>query len=82
MELLVDLLVIWAVWWFVRRARHPYHRYPPHDLHGAPQRRVRAAGDMVACIHCGLYIPRAEALSGARGTHYCCPEHRDAAARG
>lgn len=34
-------------------------------------------GEMIRCAHCGLYIPRAEAItSGERS--YCSVEHRDA----
>jgi uncharacterized protein len=35
---------------------------------------------MVACQHCGLHLPRSEALTHGKH-HYCCAEHqrRDAA---
>jgi len=35
---------------------------------------------MVACAHCGLHLPRAEALEHAH-RHYCCAEHRSAGPR-
>jgi uncharacterized protein len=31
---------------------------------------------MVACAHCGLHLPAAEALPGGQGEHYCSLEHR------
>ncbi|WP_363321081.1 PP0621 family protein [Acidiferrobacter sp.] len=82
MKLLVDLLVIWAAWWFIRRALRPQHRSHFTPRPTPPRRRVRAAGDMVACHHCGLYVPRSEAVPGAHGTMFCSLEHRDAPTRG
>jgi uncharacterized protein len=32
----------------------------------------------VACAHCGIHLPRAEAVSGQKGL-YCSTEHRSAA---
>ncbi len=81
MKLLVDLLVAWALWFLVRRL---FRSQPPlrSTFRSTPvRRRVRAAGDMVACTHCGLYVPRAESVSGGQGTAFCCLEHKEAAAR-
>jgi uncharacterized protein len=46
------------------------------------EERTRRQGDasseaMVACAHCGVHLPRSEALD-ARGLHYCSVAHRDA----
>ena len=44
------------------------------------QRPPPVAELMVACSHCGLNIPKSEALTqGAR--HYCSEDHRDRGAR-
>ena len=41
----------------------------------APPRAPVLPQDMVACSHCGVHVPRAEALM--LGQHaYCCAEHR------
>ena len=83
MKLLVDLLVIWAAWWFIRRALRPQRPFRTPPPRPTPlRRRVRTAGDMVACAHCGLYVPRSEAVPGAHDALFCCPEHRDAAHHG
>ena len=34
-----------------------------------------AGEDMVRCVHCGVNVPRSEALS-VQGQHYCCTEHQ------
>lgn len=41
----------------------------------APSPRGGAAEDMVKCVHCGVNLPRSEAiLSG--GEFFCTPEHK------
>lgn len=35
------------------------------------------AEEMVSCAHCGVHLPRSEALA-ARSLHYCSAAHRDA----
>ena len=36
-----------------------------------------AAGNMVQCAHCGIFVPEQEALS-RNGRWYCSKQHRDA----
>ena len=65
--LLIVLAVVVGVW----RSRRPPASGPEK---AAPRAPVRAQ-DMVACSHCGVHVPRAEALM--LGQHaYCCAEHR------
>ena len=60
--LLVVLVVAIGIW-RGRRAKE-----------AAPQTPRALPQDMLACAHCGIHIPRKEAL--AQGTHwYCCREH-------
>ena len=63
--LLVVLVVAFGIW-RSRRALETSEKKPsPLAL---PQ-------DMLACAHCGIHIPQAEALM--LGTQaYCCAEHR------
>lgn len=65
--LLVALLVIWAV----KRTRVK----PPADSAQPP---AASPTEMVACAHCGIHLPCAEAVSGQKGL-YCSTEHRSAA---
>lgn len=54
--------VVWWLWRRFLRPRRPSAAPPP-----TPEAMVR-------CAHCGIHIPRKEAL--AQGTHwYCCREH-------
>lgn len=55
--------VVWWLWRRFLRPRRPSAAPPPPT----PEAMVR-------CVHCGIHIPRKEAL--AQGTHwYCCREH-------
>jgi uncharacterized protein len=59
-------LAVLVVVWLVRRAlRERQGSAPPAP--GAP-------GELVACAHCGVHLPRAEARS-APGGAYCSEEH-------
>jgi uncharacterized protein len=65
--LLVALVVIWAI----KRSRVN----PPA---GSDKPQAASPTEMVACAHCGIHLPRAEAVSGQKGL-YCSTEHRSAA---
>ena len=44
------------------------------DASGSPRRPN--AQPMVACAHCGLHLPAADAVEGEGGRRYCSVEHR------
>ena len=68
--LLVVLVLGYAWWRAQRRAEAQPQRPPPL---ATPQ-------DMVACDHCGIHLPRSEALThGPRS--YCCADHQRSDAR-
>lgn len=48
---------------------------------GDPRNARGGAEAMVTCAHCGVHLPRSEALA-ARSLHYCSAAHRDAPPRG
>jgi uncharacterized protein len=59
--LVLIVLVVLAVW-LVRRA-----------LRGPNQPTIKE-GDLVACAHCGVHLPRSEARQ-SEGALYCSEEH-------
>lgn len=74
MKYLVVLLVIVVVAWLLLRARSR------DRVRGAsPASRVKAR-EVVACRHCGVHLPRDEAVADATGP-YCSHEHRVAGPR-
>ncbi len=69
MKYLVLLLVIAVVLWIARaRSTKLPGRKPGGPAVSGPQA-------IVPCAHCGVHLPRAEAVHGARG-HYCSEAHR------
>ena len=65
--LLALLVVAYLLWRNARIAREA----PPPDRPGPglPQ-------EMVRCAHCGLHLPRQDAVTGGNGLPYCSQEHR------
>lgn len=62
-------LLLWLL--FGRRARGDK---PPRGVQPGAR---GGAEEMVSCAHCGVNLPRSEALA-ARSLHYCSAAHRDA----
>ncbi len=68
-RIILVIVAVAVVLWLLRRAlaatRGTDKPQPPPD---APK------GDLVACAHCGVNLPKSEARS-AGGRHYCSEEH-------
>jgi uncharacterized protein len=73
MKYLVIVLVVVALVWLVRAGRRRVDT-------ATRQRAPRGAEPMVTCAHCGLHLPRGEALA-AGDEWYCDEAHRVAHAR-
>ena len=64
---LLTLVVVWVL--FLRPAKR-LRRYDQMNLPTAPER-------MVACAHCGVFVPESEAVSGCQSGRFFCGEaHR------
>ncbi|MFT3813769.1 MAG: PP0621 family protein [Acidovorax sp.] len=74
MKALLLFIVLWVAYGLWRSKR----RAPPPAQ--APRRRIPAPQDMVECAHCGVHLPRPDALP-LDGAHYCCAVHRAAGPR-
>jgi uncharacterized protein len=66
-RLVVLILLVVAAVWLIRRALRAHAA-------GKPQEKVPVPGDLVACAHCGVHLPRAEARESG-GRLYCGEEH-------
>jgi uncharacterized protein len=40
------------------------------------KKSTKRVGDMVRCTHCGIYVPRHDAIA-YKERYYCCTQHRD-----
>lgn len=65
-RLILLALAVLILVWLIRRAFGGHKRDAP-KVPGAP-------GDLVACAHCGVLVPRSEARAAA-GAQYCTEEH-------
>lgn len=75
MKYLVLLLVFLAIGWLWRQARSKEVK------DGKRRDKVQAPPqDMVPCRHCGVHLPRQDAVTGAQGL-YCSDAHRAAQER-
>jgi uncharacterized protein len=74
--LLVLALVAGVFWWLRSRARPVVRKAPPP----APAKPA-APQPMVACAHCGLNLPAADAAYDVGGRPYCGDAHRLAGPR-
>ena len=72
--LVVVVVVVVALWMMARsrRTKRPVVRTPAGDT---------VSQAMVRCSHCGVHLPRAEALTSSGGDTYCSEEHRLAGPR-
>jgi uncharacterized protein len=71
MKFLLVIAVVVLVLWLARGARGPAVR----QRREAPRGKPPALEEMVRCAHCGVHLPRSEALPG-RGGLFCGSAHR------
>lgn len=82
-KVLLIIGIALGVYWLWRQGRMAEAREARAATPATPATARSSAGqapqDMVACAHCGLHLPRSEALAdGAGGSapFYCSPAHR------
>lgn len=74
--LLVLVVVVVVLWLMLGRGRCPAAPGKP------PSRGARPpAAPMLACAHCGVHVPQAEAVVDAAGRPFCTAAHRLAGPR-
>lgn len=71
-RLLVLILLVVAAVWLVRRALRS--AAPRRDVADKSPPSAVTGDELVACAHCGVHLPRAEARPAAGGL-YCSEEH-------
>lgn len=71
--LILLLLALVVIWWLFGRASQSRGDGPGKRMpRGARRPEVQ---DIVACAHCGVHVPRTEAVSDGID-HYCGEPHR------
>jgi uncharacterized protein len=84
--LLLLLVVIGAVAWLAIGRRRPPAAGSRSDDADRPTKPAAPPGPaspqaIVACAHCGVHLPAADALRDAEGRVYCSDAHRQAGPR-
>lgn len=70
---LIRLIVLALVFWLLYRMA--LRLLSKNETKAPP--RPKVGTDMVRCAHCGIHIPKSEALQ-RDGHDYCSEEHREA----
>lgn len=80
MKYLILLAVIVGAWWWVtgRRRPPPPAGKAPKATQGQPPTQAQS---MRACVHCGVHLPAADAITDAAGRPFCSEDHRLAGPR-
>lgn len=71
MKYLLLVLLVLLVIWALKRGRVG-NKPKPSD-----KTESQAPSEMITCAHCGIHLPKEEAVSGQKGL-YCSTEHRAA----
>jgi uncharacterized protein len=78
MKIALAVLAVVALLWLLRGARR---RVAPPRAANQPTRGADEPQQMLACAHCGMHLPKGEALPG-RGGVFCGEAHRAAFEKG
>jgi len=80
MKFLLLLVVIGiAIWMFKSRHRVPGPKKPPPPA--KPGGTPAEATPMLACAHCGVHLPKTDAVLDPAGRAYCSAAHLQAGPR-
>lgn len=76
-RILLLLALVGVVFWLVagRKPRPLAPREAP------PPKPPQGAQTMLSCAHCGVHLPRDDALTDSQGRAFCCEAHRLAGPR-
>ena len=82
MKYLLLLAVIGiAIWMFKARGRVSGPKKPPPPARPVPGERDAGATPMLACAHCGVHLPKTDAVLDPAGRVYCSAAHLQAGPR-
>lgn len=70
-RILLIAFVVLAVLWWARGRRNTKAEKP-----APPAEPAQLAQAIVPCAHCGVHLPRHEALPGSHSAVYCSDAHR------
>lgn len=75
-NLLLFVLIVFAIWWVRRALRKPGDGGgKPSAPGGRDARKLDGPEPMLACAHCGVHVPESEGVRSS-DEFFCCDEHR------
>jgi len=77
--LLIVAVVVLGAWLLFGRRRGGRDGVDTASRRGS--RPPAEPAQMVVCAHCGVHLPRQDAVLGGSGTPFCSEAHRDAGPR-
>lgn len=77
--LLVLVVIVMAVGIWRNKRRDEVAERKTAGTRPAPA--LKQPQNMVACAHCGLHLPQADAVTDGENQYYCSAEHRSLAQR-
>ncbi|CAG9180578.1 MULTISPECIES: PP0621 family protein [Cupriavidus] len=73
-RIFILLAVVLGVFWWLRSRAEAQREQTSRAARPTPAPRDDHAETMVQCAHCGVHLPKSEAIAW-RGLHYCRRSH-------
>ena len=67
-KLIFYIIIAALIYWIIK------NRQPKEEK---TETLAESIEDMVSCTHCGVHLPRSEAISSHHNQYFCCNEHRN-----
>lgn len=67
-KLIFYIMIAALIYWIIKNCQ------PKEDKIETPAEPIE---DMVSCTHCGVHLPKSEAISSDHNQYFCCNEHQN-----
>lgn len=67
-KLIFYIMVAVLIYWVIQNRQSKTEKTETHS---------EPIEDMVSCTHCGVHLPKSEAISNDKNQYFCCNEHRN-----
>lgn len=79
-RVVIIVAAVLVFFWLLRRALASRKQDGGAERQNPPPAQAAATPDLVSCAHCGVHLPKGEAMEavdgGPAGRFYCSDEHR------